>query len=203
MQASPPKRAHRDSRIFHGKLTALLPDRGEFALIFTAVEHHIFVQSRCSIRVGRGLIPMRGQTSAGKRIANANRKERVAISPWVNERFPPLNELLRSQDVARLTRRPRWLIAGLCLIGRFPKRLNFHGHAIGWRRSEVLDWMGRDFVIEQTGGTTATSKLNRLAKQASLPFDNSDPCPSARAPCGRRTDTCCKHSQRAKRTASR
>lgn len=74
----------------------------------------------------------------------------VSISPWINERCPPLHELLSAHDVARLTRRPCWVIAGLSLIGRFPKRLRFRGRAIGWRRSDVLTWMERDLTV--TGG---------------------------------------------------
>lgn len=68
----------------------------------------------------------------------------LTISRWVNEPYPPLNELLSSHDVARLTRRPRWLLSGLSLIGRFPKKFKFQGRGIGWRRSEVLEWMSRE-----------------------------------------------------------
>jgi predicted DNA-binding transcriptional regulator AlpA len=144
---------------------------------------------------------MSDQTSAaGKPISTANTEKRVLISPWVNERFPPINELLRSQDVARLTRRPRWLIAGLCLIGRFPKRLNFHGRAIGWRRSEVLDWLGRNF--DPSVGTVASS-LDRHDRQANLPFEDREPCSLLRARPGCRSHARCRQSRRTNHTASR
>ena len=70
----------------------------------------------------------------------------LSISRWVNEPYPALNELLSSHDVARLTRRPCWVLNGLSLIGRFPKKLRFRGRGIGWRRSEVLEWISPDAV---------------------------------------------------------
>jgi predicted DNA-binding transcriptional regulator AlpA len=144
---------------------------------------------------------MRDQTSAaGKPISTANTGKRVLLSPWVNERLPPFNELLRSQDVARLTRRPRWLIAGLCLIGRFPKGQNFHGRAIGWRRSEVLDWLGRN--LEPSAGKAASS-LDRDARQANLPFEDRKPCSSVHARRACQTHARCGQSRRTNRTASR
>jgi integrase len=45
--------------------------------------------------------------------------DRVTLSKWVNERFPPWEQLLSAHDVARLTRRPRWVLLGLMLLGRF------------------------------------------------------------------------------------
>src|SRR5579859_4404375 len=37
-----------------------------------------------------------------------NLKARVSISKWVNEAYPPWDEILSTHDVARLTRCPRW-----------------------------------------------------------------------------------------------
>ena len=65
----------------------------------------------------------------------------IMLSRWVNEPYPPLTELLSAHDVARLTRRPRWLLVGLAMIGRFPKRARFRGRAFGWWLSDVLEWM--------------------------------------------------------------
>jgi hypothetical protein len=101
----------------------------------------------------------------------------VAISPWINERPPPLHELLSAHDVARLTRRPSWMLVGLCLIGRFPKRLMFQGRAIGWRRSEILDWMARDLSVEGRS-TVPRVCTRRRARQACLPLDCATPCAS-------------------------
>jgi hypothetical protein len=73
------------------------------------------------------------------RAAVCGRARRVSISKWVNEPLPPLSELLTTHDVVRLTRRRRWVIAGLVLLRRFPKKRTFHGQASGWLRSEVFE----------------------------------------------------------------
>src|SRR5207248_642491 len=69
--------------------------------------------------------------------------DRVTLSKWVNERFPPWEQLLSAHDVARLTRRPRRVLLGLTLLGRFPRKHCFHGRRIGWLRDDVLDWIGK------------------------------------------------------------
>ncbi len=65
----------------------------------------------------------------------------VILSPYVNEPFPAWEELLSAHDVARLTRRPRWVLAGLAFFGQFPRKRRYHGRGIGWLRHEVLNWM--------------------------------------------------------------
>lgn len=92
-------------------------------------------------------LTMRVDSSSG---ASPQPRQTLTISKWVNEPYPPLNELLNAYEVVRLTRRPRWVLMGLCFIGRFPKKLKFRGRGIGWRRSEVLDWMSRDLAIART-----------------------------------------------------
>lgn len=67
----------------------------------------------------------------------------VPLSRWVNERFPAWNEILTSHDVARLTRRHRWILSALSFVGRFPKKRQFHGRAVGWLRTDVDHWLGR------------------------------------------------------------
>lgn len=69
---------------------------------------------------------------------------RVSISPYVNEPLPNWAEFLSAHDVARLTRRPRWLLAGMTIIGRFPRKQQFRGRSIGWRRSQIYDWMASE-----------------------------------------------------------
>jgi hypothetical protein len=66
---------------------------------------------------------------------------KVSLSPWVNERFPPWGQLLSAHDVARLTRRPPWLLASLTLLGCFPRKCRYRGRGIGWLRSDVLRWL--------------------------------------------------------------
>lgn len=51
----------------------------------------------------------------------------ITVSRWINEPYPPLSELLSAHDVARLTRRPRWMLMGLGLIGQFPKQRSSAG----------------------------------------------------------------------------
>lgn len=86
---------------------------------------------------------------------------RVTLSPWTNERLPPLNEILSAHDVARLIRRPKWLLAGLSLIGRFPRRMRFRGRVIGWRRSDILEWMDRDRMCMSHGAPMPRSARRR------------------------------------------
>jgi hypothetical protein len=68
----------------------------------------------------------------------------VTISPWVNEPLLDLQGILCSRDLARLTRRPRWVLCGLALIGKFPRRKRYHGRLVGWCRAEVVEWMTRE-----------------------------------------------------------
>jgi hypothetical protein len=95
----------------------------------------------------------------------------LAISRWVNEPYPPLNELLSAHDVARLMRRPRWQLTGLCLIGWFPRKLRFRGRGVGWRRSEVLDWIARNVPINNNDAP-ATQSSEDHTRQACLPLEN-------------------------------
>lgn len=75
----------------------------------------------------------------------------LTISRWVNEPYPPLNQLLSDHDVARLTRRPRWILTGLSVLGRFPKKFKFRGRGIGWRQVEVFEWMARERMKSERG----------------------------------------------------
>src|SRR5260221_13578397 len=68
----------------------------------------------------------------------------VTLSPWVNERFPAWEQLLSAHDVARLTRRPRWVIASLIWAHRFPRKRRYHGRSIGWLRSDIIHWLAKD-----------------------------------------------------------
>jgi len=68
-------------------------------------------------------------------------RSNIALSKWVNEKLPAWNEVLGAREVARLTRRPRWILAVLAFVGRFPKPQRFHGRAIGWHRRDVQHWL--------------------------------------------------------------
>jgi predicted DNA-binding transcriptional regulator AlpA len=74
----------------------------------------------------------------------------VPLSRWVNEPFPAWSEILTSHEVARLTRRHRWILSALSFVGRFPKKREFHGRPIGWVRTDVNHWLrGRRHVQAQ------------------------------------------------------
>jgi predicted DNA-binding transcriptional regulator AlpA len=93
----------------------------------------------------------------------------VALSPWINEHFPPWHEILTAHDVARLTRRHQWEVCALALVGRFPRKRRFRGRSIGWSRSDVLAWLTKNL-------RTARGPLNagvggvRVARHGSLPL---------------------------------
>ena len=70
----------------------------------------------------------------------------VSLSPWVNELLPAFEELLTARDVARLTRRARWMVASLALLGRLPRQRRYHGRRIGWIRSEIYEWISSSSV---------------------------------------------------------
>lgn len=93
----------------------------------------------------------------------------LTISRWVNQPYPPLGELLSAHDVARLTRRPRWMLMALGLIGQLPRRRRLRGQWVGWYRSEVLEWIAR-----KPRSITGNATLERPAAachQARLLFD--------------------------------
>jgi predicted DNA-binding transcriptional regulator AlpA len=109
------------------------------------------------------------------------------LSPWVNERCPPINDILSAHDVARLTRRPRWVLIGLCLVGRFPKKARFRGRALGWRRTEVLGWMARDLAVAPACRehlNAPKQRSHRHSRQACLPLECREPCHTTRKPQG-------------------
>jgi predicted DNA-binding transcriptional regulator AlpA len=100
--------------------------------------------------------------SSEERAASAASPEIVTLSKWVNERFPPWEQLLSAHDVARLTRRPRWVLLGLTLLGRFPRKHCFHGRRIGWLRDDVLDWIGKGANFDAGRTSLFPPKLVRL-----------------------------------------
>jgi len=111
----------------------------------------------------------------------------VVLSRWVNERFPDWAELLSAHDVARLTRRPRWLLASLMLLGRFPGKHRFHGRGIGWLRSDVLTWLAKDVRTAHCHSSPAVGITRvRESRQRLLPLGYRRPIHTAR----RRSDTC-------------
>jgi predicted DNA-binding transcriptional regulator AlpA len=97
--------------------------------------------------------------------------KRVVLSKWVNERPPPWGELLSAHHVARLTRRPRWLLLGMTLVGRFPRKQRYQGHHIGWLRSDVLAWIAKEALcIAHRGKKRAPQHPSRPTPNMGLPL---------------------------------
>lgn len=69
------------------------------------------------------------------------RSEDVSLSKWVNEPLLPWTEILSPDEVVRLTRRHRWMLRLLTLLGRFPPVLRLRGRVIGWLRNDVEQWL--------------------------------------------------------------
>jgi len=96
---------------------------------------------------------------------------RVSLSPYVNEPLPNWEELLSARDVARLTRRPRWMVLSLALLGRFPRKHRYHGRYIGWLRSDVLTWLSRDLrVVLGCDTSPAVNARSYSSRQRLLPL---------------------------------
>jgi predicted DNA-binding transcriptional regulator AlpA len=110
---------------------------------------------------------------SGKAAPDSATARPIVLSRWVNEPYPALTDLLSAHDVARLTRRPRWLLAGLVLIGRFPKKAQFRGRAVGWWLSDVLEWMAKDLALERHHPTAL--QQGRI-RQTCLPLESRERC---------------------------
>ncbi len=93
---------------------------------------------------------------------------RVSLSKWVNEALPPCQEILTARDVARLTRRHRWVLEALTLFGRFPAKCRFHGRCIGWRRQDVLLWLGADWGLGPLRSANYTAGRKPVQQQLDL-----------------------------------
>lgn len=113
----------------------------------------------------------------------AARSDRVTLAPWVNEPLLPWSELLSSHDVARLTRRPRWLLHALALIGRFPKKRCSRGRGVAWVRADILEWMSRGLAVEaaeQERNSAPRFCARRHPRQCCLPLECASGCTAPR-----------------------
>ena len=90
----------------------------------------------------------------------------VALSRWVNEPLPAWQDLLSAHDVARLTRRPGWILCGLALVGRFPRKCQYRGRCIGWLRSDVLAWMTRELTIKESAPSIIARSYHRQERSS-------------------------------------
>jgi len=118
-------------------------------------------------------------------IARAANDEKmpVALSEWVNDKSPSLGEILSARDVARLTRRHRWMIRTLTLFGRFPKQRVFHGRSIGWAKDEVLSWQTERTVSQSRA---LTHRRIDCSETAERPMPSHSPHRRHLSPCSKR-----------------
>jgi len=100
----------------------------------------------------------------------------VLLPRWINEPLPDVRLLLSSHDVARLTRRPRWQLIGLTVLGRFPRRCCYQGRPLGWHRDDVLAWLTQGMSVVAPPRTLPRSGATRRPRQVSLPLECREQC---------------------------
>jgi predicted DNA-binding transcriptional regulator AlpA len=111
-----------------------------------------------------------------KRAFSAATSNNVSLSKWVNERFPNWEQLLSARDVARLTRRPQWVLMSMMVLGRFPQKRRFHGRGVGWLRADVLDWMAKDLRMTSCHTGSGSLLRRRSTRQMTLPLEGTGVC---------------------------
>jgi hypothetical protein len=92
-------------------------------------------------------------------------RQRVSISRWVNEPYPAWDQVLTAHDLARLIRRPPWLLRGMAAIGHFPKKHRFRGKKVGWLKADVLEWLTR--TTRYKGAATDKANYRQRAGSSS------------------------------------
>jgi predicted DNA-binding transcriptional regulator AlpA len=116
-------------------------------------------------------------------------RQRVSISRWVNEPYPAWDRILTAHDVARLVRRPPWMLCSMAAVGQFPRRQRFRGKNIGWVKTDILEWMARTsrHRAATTPDKTTCSRPHRAIppNQKTLPLKFA----SARGLSGHNTDS--------------
>lgn len=95
----------------------------------------------------------------------------LRLPRWVNEPLPDLRALLSASEISRLTRRPRWLLLGLAVLGRFPKQRTHCGKPVGWHRADVLDWLTQNMEIEDDCKVESRTCRSARPRQACLPLE--------------------------------
>lgn len=102
------------------------------------------------------------------------------LDDWINEPLPDLRAILCSRHVARLTRRPAWLLCSLAWLGKFPRRRCYRGRPIGWHRDDVLAWLTRDLALEPPARPLPRACATRRPRQACLPLEGRPPATDVR-----------------------
>ena len=94
----------------------------------------------------------------------------LRLPRWVNEPLPDLRAILSASEISRLTRRPRWLLLGLAVLGRFPKQRTHCGKPVGWHRADVLDWLTQNMAIKDDCTVDSRTCRSARPRQACLPL---------------------------------
>ena len=97
--------------------------------------------------------------------------QEVRLPRWVNEPLPDLRAILSASEISRLTRRPRWLLLGLAVLGRFPKQRTHCGKPVGWHRADVLDWLTQNMTIETDRRPVSRNCPHARPSQVCLPLE--------------------------------
>lgn len=95
----------------------------------------------------------------------------LRLPRWVNEPLPDLRALLSASEISRLTRRPRWLLLGLAVLGRFPKQRTHCGKPVGWHRADVLDWLTQNMTVDGARASEPRTCRSARPRQACLPLE--------------------------------
>jgi predicted DNA-binding transcriptional regulator AlpA len=103
-----------------------------------------------------------------------NPKHGVSMSRWVNEAYPPWQEILSRHDVARLTRRHRWVLSAMAVLRRFPRKRKFHGRPVGWHRGDVIRWLANRHSRPTPARRPSTLPLPFPVPEGSLRRHNPD-----------------------------
>lgn len=101
---------------------------------------------------------------------------KVHLARWVNEPLPNAQAILSGREIARLTRRPRWILIGMAMLGTFPKQRTHGGKAIGWHRADVLDWLTQHMATEPEISPAPPACQQQRPSQTCLPFENKTSC---------------------------
>src|SRR6516162_9218008 len=99
---------------------------------------------------------------------------KVTLPWWVNDRPPALGDILTAYDLARLTRRPKWALTLLSLLGWLPRKQQFRGRRIGWSRSQVEQWLRAEEIARPRAAVTCGS----VRRKQHCRYRSSGPRPS-------------------------
>ncbi len=120
---------------------------------------------------------------SGLQSSGGGSAQRVSLSKWVNESLPAFQDLLTAHDVARLTRRHRWVLLALSLIGRFPPMHRYRGRRMGWHRRDVLQWLGADGSSRSCRSANGAAGRRPIQRQLDLKCQSCRRKQAPRPPC--------------------